>query len=91
MDRGAARLEGGNCWSGAGKRVIGTWQTLHMCCRVVVAQLSERRQLRLEAFGSIPSGYPCLQFVSILIYCQLLTTSSYYQLLLISIVTKVIM
>ena len=30
------------------------------CCRVVVAQWSERRQLRLEALGSIPSGYPCI-------------------------------
>ena len=33
----------------------------------------------------------CLQYVSILIYHQLLTTSSYHQLLLISIVTKIIM
>ena len=28
------------------------------CCRVVVTQWSERRQLRSEALGSIPSGYP---------------------------------
>ena len=63
------------------------------CCGVVVAQWSERRQLRSEALDSIPSSYPCifLQYVSILIYHQLLTTSSYRQLLLISIVTKIIM
>ena len=36
-------------------------------CGVVVAQWSERRQLRSEALGSIPSGYPCM---SILIYHQ---------------------
>ena len=48
------------------------------CCRVVVAQLSECRQLRLEALGLIPSGYPCIfpSVVSILIFHQLLTTSS---------------
>ena len=57
------------------------------CCRVVVAQWSERRQLRSEALGSIPSGYPCIFSFAILIYHQLLTTSSYHQLLLISIVT----
>ena len=44
------------------------------CCRVVVAQWSELRQLRSEALGSIPSGYPSffLQYVSILIYQQFL-------------------
>ena len=63
------------------------------CCGVVVAQWSECRQLRLEALGSIPSGYPCIflqyMYVSILIYHQLLTTSYYHQLLLISIVKHV--
>ena len=40
-----------------------------------------------EALGSIPSGYPCIfsQFVSILIYRQLFTISSYHKFLLISI------
>ena len=63
-------------------------------CRVVVVQWSERRQLRSEALGSISSGYPSffLQYVSILIYHQLLTNM---QLLLpvviIRIVTKIIM
>ena len=67
------------------------WGRVLGCCRVVIAQWSERRQLRLEALGLILSGYThafFLQYVSILIYHQLLTTSSYHQLLLISIVTK---
>ena len=69
------------------------WRRVLGCCRVVVAQWSERRQLRSEALGSIPSGYPCIFSSSILIYHQLLTTTSYmyyHQLLLISIVTKMI-
>ena len=38
---------------------------------------------KVGGLGSIPSGYPSffLQYVSILIYHQLLTNSSYYQLL----------
>ena len=56
--------------------------------QVVVAQWSERRQLRSEALGSVPS---CIFSSVCLIYHQLLTTSSYHQLLLISIVTKIFM
>ena len=40
------------------------------CCRVVVAQWSEHRQLRSEALGSIPSGYPCI-FSSVCFYRDL--------------------
>ena len=39
-------------------------------CRVVVAQWSERRQLRSGALGSIPSGYPCI-FYSVCFYPDL--------------------
>ena len=56
---------------------------------VVVAQWSERRQLRSEVLGSIPSGYPCI-FSSVCFYPDL-PPVSYHQLLLISIVTKIIM
>ena len=45
------------------------------CCGVVVVRWSERRQLRSEALGSIPSGCPSIffsQFVSMLICQQLL-------------------
>ena len=38
--------------------------------RVVVAQWSECRQLRSEASGSIPSGYPCI-FSSVCFYPDL--------------------
>ena len=43
-------------------------------CRVVVAQWSERRQLRSEALGSISSGCPCIfsESISDLIYHQFL-------------------
>ena len=40
------------------------------CRRVVVAQWSERRQLRSDALGSIPSGYPCI-FSSVCFYPDL--------------------
>ena len=55
------------------------------CCGVVVAQWSERRQLRSEALGSIPSGYPCI-FSR---FYPDLPPVAYHQLLLISIVTKI--
>ena len=58
------------------------------CCRVVVAQWSERRQLRSETLGSIPSGYPSF---SILIYRQLLTNSLTTSCCDPRIVTKIIM
>ena len=42
-------------------------------CGIVIAQWSERRQIRSEALGSIPSGCPCIfSRVSILIYHQFL-------------------
>ena len=55
------------------RRVLG-------CCRVVIAQWSERRQLRLEALGSIPSGYPCI-FSSVCFYPDL-PPVAYHQFLL---------
>ena len=44
--------------------------TVH-CCRIVVAQWLECRQLRSEALGSIPS---CIFSLSLFLYYQLLTT-----------------
>ena len=51
------------------------------CCGVVVAQWSERRQLRSEALGSIPSGYPCI-FSSVCFYPDLPPPVAYHQFLL---------
>ena len=63
------------------------------CCRVVLAQWSEGRQLRSEALGSITSGYPSffLQYVSILIYQQLPYQQFLLPVVVIRIVTKLIM
>ena len=49
------------------------------CCRAVLAQWSERRQLRLEALGSIPSGYPCI--FSFSCFCPDLPPVAYHQFL----------
>ena len=54
-------------------------------CRVVIAQWSEHRQLRSEALGLIPSGYPAF-FLSVCFYANfppvalptVLTTSDQY-------------
>ena len=44
---------------------------IHELLQGVVAQWSECRQLRLEALGLIPSGYPCIFFLTVCFYPDL--------------------